>query len=71
MEIYLIRHTTPKIAQGICYGQSDLELASNFDDEMASIHQNLDQSFDYIFETCGHFWHQSTAGTTIDGAQVW
>lgn len=30
MDIYLVRHTTPKIEQGICYGQSDLELADDF-----------------------------------------
>jgi len=49
MEIYLIRHTTPKIEKGICYGQSDLELNPSFDEEEKLIHQNLDKPFDYIF----------------------
>lgn len=30
MEIYLIRHTTPDIEKGICYGQSDLSLDANY-----------------------------------------
>jgi alpha-ribazole phosphatase len=30
MEIYLVRHTTPKIDKGICYGQSDLDTAASF-----------------------------------------
>jgi len=30
MDIYLIRHTQPAIAKGICYGQSDLKLAETF-----------------------------------------
>ena len=29
MEIYLVRHTTPNINNGICYGQTDVDL--NFD----------------------------------------
>lgn len=33
MEIYLVRHTTPKIEKGICYGQSDLEVADSFEKE--------------------------------------
>src|SRR5699024_3948215 len=30
MEFYLIRHTTPDIDKGICYGQQDLALADSF-----------------------------------------
>ncbi len=30
MEIYLVRHTTPHIEKGICYGQSDIELTKDF-----------------------------------------
>mgnify|MGYP001408870057 CR=1 FL=1 len=28
MEIYLVRHTTPAINNGICYGQTDVDLNS-------------------------------------------
>ena len=37
MEIYLIRHTTPKIDKGICYGQSDIDVTDQFEDEVAQI----------------------------------
>ncbi len=30
MNIYLIRHTAPDIASGICYGQTDLDVADSF-----------------------------------------
>jgi alpha-ribazole phosphatase len=30
MEIYLVRHTVPEVAKGICYGQSDIPLAETF-----------------------------------------
>lgn len=31
--LYLIRHTTPDIAPGICYGQLDIGVADSFNDE--------------------------------------
>ena len=41
MEIYLIRHTTPAIASGICYGQADIEVAESFEEEAKLIRQQL------------------------------
>ena len=41
MEIYLIRHTTPAIASGICYGQADIGVAESFEEEAAIIQQQL------------------------------
>ncbi|WP_189663236.1 MULTISPECIES: alpha-ribazole phosphatase family protein [unclassified Polaribacter] len=37
MEITLIRHTTPKIAKGICYGQSDIDIIDTFLEEIKPI----------------------------------
>ena len=37
MEIILIRHTTPNIAKGICYGQADIPLADTFAEEIIPI----------------------------------
>ncbi len=39
--IYLIRHTRPDVAAGICYGQSDVPLAESFDDELARLGEKL------------------------------
>lgn len=41
MEIYLIRHTTPNIAKGICYGQSDIDITTSFDNELNVIKSKL------------------------------
>lgn len=37
MEVFLVRHTTPNIAKGICYGQSDIGVATTFNDEVKNI----------------------------------
>ncbi len=41
MEIYLIRHTTPLIDNGICYGQSDIDIASTWKEEFDTIKSKL------------------------------
>lgn len=41
MEIYLIRHTRPAIAPGICYGQSDLDVAPDFAAEFTLVLDKL------------------------------
>lgn len=35
--LYLIRHTTPHIAPGICYGQLDIGVAASFAEEAAAV----------------------------------
>lgn len=37
MEIIFIRHTTPDIEKGICYGQSDLNVTDTFTEEIIPI----------------------------------
>ncbi len=44
MEIYLVRHTTPKIEKGICYGQADLEVTSSFRSEFERLQPHLPTS---------------------------
>ena len=41
MEIFLIRHTTPAVARGICYGQADLDITESFYHEATIIQQYL------------------------------
>ncbi len=41
MEIYLVRHTTPDVAKGTCYGQADLDVTDSFHSEAAIIRQHL------------------------------
>lgn len=39
--IYLIRHTTPDVAKGICYGQTDLGVTETFEEEVKNILPHL------------------------------
>jgi alpha-ribazole phosphatase len=41
MEIYLIRHTETSCEKGICYGQSDVELQANYEQQFKSIKEQL------------------------------
>jgi alpha-ribazole phosphatase len=44
MEIYLIRHTTPAVEQGTCYGQSDIDVTETFLNEALKIRPYLPSS---------------------------
>lgn len=41
MELYLIRHTTPDVDAGVCYGQSDINVAASFPTEAQTVRQKL------------------------------
>ncbi|HET7818741.1 MAG TPA: alpha-ribazole phosphatase [Bacteroidia bacterium] len=51
MEIYLIRHTPPQIAKGICYGQSDIPLSKTFTSEARKLITHLPKSFDVVYSS--------------------
>lgn len=51
MEIYLIRHTTPDVQKGVCYGQSDLDLTESFEEEVELIKPHLPLSFDAVYSS--------------------
>ena len=51
MEVYFIRHTTPLIAKGICYGQTDLELASTFQEEYSGVLKQLPSTFETVYSS--------------------
>jgi len=39
--VILLRHTRPAVAEGTCYGRSDLDLAPDFDEALAAILRDL------------------------------
>ncbi|MEL7111822.1 MAG: alpha-ribazole phosphatase [Pseudomonadota bacterium] len=41
MALVLLRHTQPDIAPGVCYGQTDLDVASTFDADAARVLADL------------------------------
>lgn len=40
-ELFLIRHTTPAVNKGICYGQTDLDITDSFHEEADLIRRHL------------------------------
>jgi len=51
MEIYLIRHTTPDIETGTCYGQTDLDTVKSFKDEAEIIARYLPGHIQHVFSS--------------------
>jgi alpha-ribazole phosphatase len=51
MEIFLIRHTTPQVEKGTCYGQSDLETADSFHREAALIKTFIPSTVDTVYSS--------------------
>jgi alpha-ribazole phosphatase len=51
MEIYLIRHTAPDVAKGICYGQADIDVKATFFEEAAIIKKHLPQKIGTIYSS--------------------
>jgi alpha-ribazole phosphatase len=50
LKLTLIRHTSLQIQSGICYGQSDIDVAVNFADEVASTQVKLaEMRFDAVY----------------------
>ncbi len=49
MEIYLIRHTTPDIEKGICYGNSDIDIKMPIDTELNLILNQLPNTVNAIY----------------------
>lgn len=51
MEIYLIRHTTPKIEKGVCYGQSDIPLVESFRIEADKLLKTLPKKIEVVYSS--------------------
>ncbi len=51
MEIYLIRHTTPDIEKGICYGQTDLDLSDTFPEAFKTVSRHIPNRIDFSIQS--------------------
>ena len=51
MEIYLIRHTTPLVAKGVCYGQTDLDITETFTTEANIIKTHLPSTIQQVYSS--------------------
>jgi alpha-ribazole phosphatase len=51
-QIYLVRHTKVAVQQGICYGQTDVELAPTYPEEFAKIMEKLSgKKFNIVYSS--------------------
>lgn len=71
MDVYLIRHTRVALDSGICYGQSEVELAAEFDAQLAELKQQLPDAFDAVYasplQRCTQLAGQFNASVEQDG----
>ena len=51
MDLYLIRHTRVAAGSGICYGQSEVELAAEFDQQLSQLKKQLPDAFDRVYSS--------------------
>jgi len=52
MRLTLVRHTSLQIAPGVCYGQTDVDVAATFMQEVAKTQSKLSGlSFDAVFSS--------------------
>lgn len=58
MEVYLIRHTTPAIEKGLCYGQADIPLAKTFHTEKEILLDLLPGHVDAVYSSPSKRCHQ-------------
>ena len=49
MEIYVIRHTTPDVAKGVCYGHSNIPVTLAFEEEVRPILLKIPQHIQIIY----------------------
>jgi alpha-ribazole phosphatase len=50
LKLTLVRHTTLQIAQGVCYGQTDIDVSANFMNEVIQLKQKLaHEQFDAVY----------------------
>lgn len=70
MDVILIRHTTPRVEKGICYGQTDLELADTFMQELEVLKDKLPKQCDIIYSSplkrCKELANQLGEGVRTD-----
>lgn len=51
MEVYIVRHTKVAVNKGICYGQTDVDLADSFREEIEQLKKQLPTDFDKVYSS--------------------
>jgi alpha-ribazole phosphatase len=48
MEVHLLRHTTPDVEKGICYGQKDVGVATSYEQELQELLPRVGSDYDAV-----------------------
>ena len=51
MALHVIRHTTPKVTPGMCYGSLDLDVTDKFSDEADAVRSQLRVNFSQVYSS--------------------
>jgi alpha-ribazole phosphatase len=51
MALHVIRHTTPKVTPGMCYGSLDLDVTDQFSDEADAVRSQLRVNFSQVYSS--------------------
>jgi alpha-ribazole phosphatase len=74
MIIHLIRHTRPDIQPGICYGQTDLDLADTFEIESEHVVGKLFAHYDAIYtsplQRCARLSKKLTSNAIVQDSRI-
>jgi alpha-ribazole phosphatase len=71
MKLTLVRHTSLDIAPSICYGQSDINVSSNFEVERLALQKKLDAfEFDAVYTSPLKRCHQLAEALCVENSLV-
>jgi alpha-ribazole phosphatase len=70
MKLTLVRHTSLQVAQGVCYGQSDVDVSADFHNELAFLKTKLaGEQFDAVYasplQRCSKLAHAIGVGEVL------
>lgn len=64
MELHLLRHTTPAVEKGICYGQEDVGVGEGYGQELKAVRKELAAEYDAVL--CSPLYRCSCLAQDID-----
>ncbi len=75
MKLTLVRHTSLQIAEGVCYGQSDIDVSIHFASELSQLQQKLAHTpMDAIYasplQRCSKLAHALAMGDILHDARL-
>ncbi|MCH8474129.1 MAG: alpha-ribazole phosphatase [Opitutales bacterium] len=67
MELTVVRHTRVAVPKGLCYGRSEVPLASTFAEEVRALRNKLDFPFDTVWSSPAERCHKLALALEVKG----